>query len=99
VETKQNIQVRVSGMQAKSTASAGSLIGNHNETQGPGLRVKSSVKAGDWGLTVNHNETQASRVRIKSSVKAGSWANHNETQACGLRVKSAVRAGALVDFF
>ena len=62
------------------------------------MKVKSSVKAGEWGS--QHNQTVRKGLRVKSKVKAGkadgpdgtNVPNHNQTVK-GLRVKSKVKAG------
>ena len=69
-------------------------IANHNETQlrNPGLRVKTSVKAGGRvGAPINHNTRS---LRIKTGPKAsGLPSNHNQR---GLCVQTGVKAGPVV---
>jgi hypothetical protein len=70
-------------MKIKSNVKAGSggLATNHNQAV-KGLRVKSSVKAGDNGRIITNHNQSAKGLRVKSKVKAGDAGlsyNHNQT--------------------
>lgn len=63
---------------------------------GPGMKVKTNIKAG--GIARNHNQTVSKGMRVKSNVKAGDssdriFTNHNQIVARGMRVKSGMKGG------
>lgn len=65
-------------MKVKTTVKAGRLATNHNQSV-KGLRVKSSVKAGNDRIITNHNQT-VTGLRVKSKVKAGGISvNHSQS--------------------
>jgi hypothetical protein len=70
-------------MKIQTSVKAGGAQQNHNETQvrlAKGLKVQTSVKAGNDALTQNHNETQvrlAKGLKVQTGVKAGAL------DACG----------------
>ncbi|HKQ77955.1 MAG TPA: hypothetical protein VJ810_29935 [Blastocatellia bacterium] len=63
-------------MKVKTNTKVGLLgwCSNHNQTVSRGLKVKSSVRAGDYCLNghhCNHNQTMARGLKVKTGVKAG----------------------------
>jgi hypothetical protein len=95
-------------MKIKSSVKAGECTewqcgSNHNHTVARGLKIRTSVKAGENptgagnGSNQNHNQTVTRGLKIKSGVKAGglNTTNHNQTAARGLKVKSGVKAGGI----
>jgi hypothetical protein len=70
------------------------------------LRVKTTVKAGDWPASTNHNEApvRTGGLKVQTSIKAGKglcWpvtANHNEApvRVPSLKVQTSVKAGGII---
>jgi hypothetical protein len=63
-------------MRVKTTVKAGALAPNHNEAlvRAGGLKVRTSVKAGEWPIGTNHSEVvvRAGGLKVQTSIKAGS---------------------------
>jgi hypothetical protein len=62
-------------VKVKTAIKSGGLNMNHNETQvrAGGLKVQTSIKAGEWPPTTNHNEAQVrpAGLKVQTSIKAG----------------------------
>jgi hypothetical protein len=79
-------------LRVKTTVKAGALQPNHNEAlvRAGGLKVHTSIKAGEWPPTSNHNEAQvrAGVRQLKPRAKARPKARTR------LKVGTAIKAGA-----
>ena len=94
-------------MKIRSNVKAGltTHLTNHSQTITRGVRVRTSVKAGNadgprGGGSVNHNQTAIRGLKVKTNVKAGHAdrpvsTNHNQTAVRGLKVKTNVKAGII----
>ena len=71
-------------------------IATKNVLAQAGMKVKTNLKAGDYGPGggTNHNQTVARSLRVKSNIKAGRiLVNHNQSVARSMRVKSGMKGG------
>jgi hypothetical protein len=71
VKIKTNVKAGASNGEViiGTTAKAGGISSNHNQTVAHGLKVKTNVKAGV--MTPQHNQTIARGLKVKTGIKAG----------------------------